>query len=191
MGHRTLTFSVAALQRLAGSILEAVGTPPDLAGVVAASLVTANLTGHDSHGVMRLMSYVSFVRAGRVKPAQRPVLRARHHATAAIDGGWGWGQPAARLATETAIALAAAYGIGAVTVRECNHIGRLGEYVESMTRAGMMGLALCNAGPVVAPLRAPMSLKRTPRNSTAPPGRDQLPAAFLQRKLLSGVRRSR
>lgn len=147
----TPTFSDAALRRLARAILESAGTPPDLAAVVAESLVAANLAGHDSHGVMRLPSYVEFVRAGQVKPAARPSLRSRHGATAVVDGGWGWGQPAARHAADMAMALAAEHGVGAVTVCCCNHIGRLGEYVESMTRAGMMGMALCNAGPVVAP----------------------------------------
>lgn len=144
-------FSAAALGRLTMSILEAAGTPPDLASIVAESLVGANLAGHDSHGVMRLLSYVGFVRAGHVRPAARPEVAHRRQAMAIVDGRWGWGQPAARLATETAMALATEHGIGAVTVQHCNHIGRLGEYVESMTRAGMMGLALCNAGHVVVP----------------------------------------
>ena len=59
--------------------------------------------------------------------------------------------PAARLATETVIAFAAEYGTGAVTVQQCNHIGRVGEYVETITRSGMMGIVLCNAGPAVTP----------------------------------------
>lgn len=151
MMEQTAPFAAAVLRRLAVSILVAVETPPDLAAIVAESLLAANLAGHDSHGVMRLLSYVELVRRGQVKPAARPVLSARHQATASVDGAWGWGQPAARLAMETAVALAAQHGVGAVSVGHCNHIGRLGEYVEAMARAGMMGLALCNAGPVVAP----------------------------------------
>ena len=151
MREPTSPIVATTLQRLGESILEAVGTPPDLARIVAASLVAANLAGHDSHGVMRLPSYVEFVRTGHVVPAARPSVESRHGATTMLDGHRGWGQPAARLAAETAIALAAEHGIGAVSVHRCNHIGRLGEYVEAMTRAGMMGLALCHGGPAVAP----------------------------------------
>jgi uncharacterized oxidoreductase len=140
-----------ALQRVATAILVAAGTPHDLAEVVAEALVDANLAGHDSHGVMRLPSYISLTRAGRVKPAERPEVTVRHQATATVDGRWGWGQPAARLATETAMALAREFGVGAVTIQRCNHIGRVGEYVEIMARAGMMGIALCNGGSLVAP----------------------------------------
>jgi LDH2 family malate/lactate/ureidoglycolate dehydrogenase len=118
---------------------------------VAESLVGANLAGYDSHGVMRLPSYVGAIQAGHIKPAERAEVSGRHQATATVDGHWGWGQPAARLATETAMALATDFGVGAVTIQRCNHIGRVGEYVETMTRAGMTGIALCNAGPAVAP----------------------------------------
>src|SRR5690348_6651352 len=122
MTEHTATFSAARLRRLGESILVAAGTPPDLAAVVAESLVDANLAGHDSHGVMRLINYVDFVRVGHVRPAARPEVCARHQATAIVDGGWGWGQVAARLATETAMALAVEHGVGAVTVQHCNHV---------------------------------------------------------------------
>ncbi len=140
-----------ALQRITQAILTAAGTPDDLAQIVAESLVEANLAGYDSHGTMRLPTYARMIQAGHIKPAQRAEVSGRHQATATVDCGWGWGMPAARLATETAIALAREFGIGAVTIQRCNHIGRVGEYVEIMARAGMMGIALCNAGPAVAP----------------------------------------
>jgi LDH2 family malate/lactate/ureidoglycolate dehydrogenase len=68
-----------------------------------------------------------------------------------VDGAWGFGQPAARLATALAVEGAREHGVAAVTIRSCNHIGRLGEYVATLADAGMMGMALCNSGPVVAP----------------------------------------
>ncbi len=145
------TFSPDTLRAAAELILVAAGTPADLAQVVSESLVEANLVGHDSHGVIRLPAYVDLVRLGKVQPAARPRLVATHQATARVDAARGWGQPAARLATQTAIDLAGLYGVGAVTIDHCNHIGRLGEYVESMSQAGLIGMALCNAEPVVAP----------------------------------------
>jgi LDH2 family malate/lactate/ureidoglycolate dehydrogenase len=139
------------LRRLAREILEAVGTPEDIASIVAESLVDANLAGHDSHGVIRLTSYVAGVRTGQVQPAARPVVESLTDACARVDGAWGWGQPAAHLATETAAAIAHEHGVGLVTVGRCNHIGRLGEYVEQLSRAGQIGLMTCNSPPAVAP----------------------------------------
>jgi uncharacterized oxidoreductase len=79
------------------------------------------------------------------------VVTGRDGATAVVDGGWGWGQPAARLATETAISLAREYGISAVIIERGHHIGRAGEYVETMAAAGMTGFVSANSGLGVAP----------------------------------------
>jgi LDH2 family malate/lactate/ureidoglycolate dehydrogenase len=145
------TFTAESLRRTAQLILEATGTPPDLAQVVSEALVEANLAGHDSHGMLRLIQYIGLVRQGQVQPAARASLLSTQQATARIDGARGWGQPAARLATQTAIRLAQAYGVGVVTIERCNHIGRLGEYVENIARAGLIGLTLCNVGAAVVP----------------------------------------
>src|SRR5687767_3208922 len=123
------------LRRLATAILAGAGTPEDLAAVVADSLVDANLAGHDSHGMLRLPGYVNSVRNGDVRPAERARVSHRDRATARIDGAWGWGQPAMRLATETAIGLARRHGVGCTVVNRCYHIGRAAPYVETVARA--------------------------------------------------------
>jgi LDH2 family malate/lactate/ureidoglycolate dehydrogenase len=145
------TFSAAELDAVCRQVLEALGVPADLAAVTADSLVAANLLGHDSHGVQRLLQYAGWISTGQVDPAGRAAVVRSHGATAVVDGGWGLGQPAARLAARTAVELAAGHGVSAVTIARCNHIGRLGEYVETMAAAGCVGLAFCNSGPIVAP----------------------------------------
>lgn len=139
------------LLRLSHDVIVALGTPDDLAAAVAESLVEANLRGHDSHGVLRLPWYVRFVSDGRVLPAARPGVALRRGAIARIDGGLGWGQPAARLAAATAVEQAAEHGIGMAIIERGNHIGRVGEYVEAIANAGMVGMAWCNASASVAP----------------------------------------
>ena len=158
----TVIVEYAPLLGLARAMIEAAGTPADLANDVAESLVEANLCGHDSHGAMRLPSYVGFSRKKKsdsrifntvipdkraeLLPDKRPGLAIRR-----VDGGFGWGQPAARLAARTVIELAARTGVASVTVERCNHVGRLGEYVAMVAEHGLIGLATCNAGPAVAP----------------------------------------
>lgn len=145
------TLGADSLRRLAANIIAGAGTPDDCARIVGDSLVAANLAGHDSHGVLRLVGYVRSVHAGDVQPAATPTIAPQRGATAVVDGAWGWGQPAMKLATETAIELAAAFGLGAAVVRRCYHIGRVAPYVEAIARAGMIGIAMSNAGPAVAP----------------------------------------
>lgn len=147
-------FRADELRDISCRIIEALGTPEDAARIVADSLVESNLRGHDSHGVLRLMLYADGVRAGQVKPAERPSVKERRQATAIIDGGWGWGQPAAHLAAQTVVELAIEFGVGAVTIQRGNHTGRLGEWAEISARAGMFGMVVGNGDPYVAPFGA-------------------------------------
>ncbi|MDQ3695471.1 MAG: Ldh family oxidoreductase [Chloroflexota bacterium] len=142
---------VPELRQLATTLIAAIGTPADLAKSVSDSLINANLAGHDSHGVLRLPGYLAAARAGDVRVAARPAVTHVDRATARVDGGWGWGQPAMWLATETVRERAREHGVGCTVVNRCFHIGRVAPYVEALARHGLVGLAMSNAGPAVAP----------------------------------------
>jgi len=139
------------LRRLAEDLLVAVGATADDARLVAHALVEANLTGHDSHGIIRLLNYCEWCGLGGIDPAARPEVVSRRGATAVVDGGWGWGMVAMTLAVETAIGLAEEAGVGAVAVRRSNHIGRVAPYVARIAEAGMVGIAVTNANAAVVP----------------------------------------
>jgi LDH2 family malate/lactate/ureidoglycolate dehydrogenase len=144
-------FAPPDLDTFTTAALAALGTPAGPAGQVATSLVRSNLVGHDSHGIIRLIQYAAWIADGQIQPAAQPEVSQRQGAIAVIDGHWGFGQSAARLAVDVVAETAAANGVAAVTIRACNHIGRLGEYVSDLADQGLAGLAFCNAGPVVAP----------------------------------------
>jgi LDH2 family malate/lactate/ureidoglycolate dehydrogenase len=146
-----LLLTPAELIAVATAILTATGTQPERADVVARSLVEANVAGHDSHGVLRLPAYVEFVERGEVDPGAEPALVFQRGPVARIDGRRGWGQLAGQLAAATVVRLTRAHGVGVVAVDRCGHVGRLGEYVETLAAAGFVGHALCNAEPAVAP----------------------------------------
>lgn len=143
--------SAEELRELMRALLVAAGTPEESATFVGDSLVDANLAGHDSHGVIRILHYLEMVECGEVHPAQQPEVRTRSGATAVIDGHWGWGQVSMQLATDTAVELAREFGLGAATVTNSYHIGRVAPYVEQIARMGMIGIATSNAGRAVAP----------------------------------------
>jgi uncharacterized oxidoreductase len=162
------------LTRFAAAVLAALGASDPVATEVAQSLVLSNLTGHDSHGIIRLVQYAGFVADGQIRPAAAAVLTARHGATGVVDAGWGFGQPAALRASRLLTELAHEHGAAAVTIRNCNHIGRLGEYVGLMARAGLAALAFCNSGAVVAPYGGSgRALGTNPIAWAAPGGADE------------------
>jgi LDH2 family malate/lactate/ureidoglycolate dehydrogenase len=132
-------FQPDALTMLGTKIFAALGAPDDIARVVAASLVDANLTGHDSHGVLRIPQYAQRIRDGLVRPAVRPTLIEGRQAVGMVSGEWGFGQLAGRMAMDEAVRRAREFGVGAVGVVRCNHFGRMGEYMERAADQGCVG----------------------------------------------------
>ncbi|MFS0892688.1 Ldh family oxidoreductase [Microbacterium sp. 179-I 3D3 NHS] len=140
-----------ALLSKATAVLTALGTPPDAASEVAEALVGANLVGHDSHGIVRLREYAAFVARGVVEPGATPSVVSSLHAVQVVDGRRAWGQISARFAADLAARTAGEFGVAAVSIRNCNHIGRIGEYAEILAARGYASLLWCNADPAVAP----------------------------------------
>ncbi|MBK9123631.1 MAG: Ldh family oxidoreductase [Chloroflexi bacterium] len=147
-------FAADELRDFTTRLLMAAGAPEDIASAVAASLVTTNLRGHDSHGVQQLMKYVGKIRDGSLVASARPTIESTRGALARVDGGWAFGQITASFGADLAADRAAEYGMAAVALRRVNHIGRAGEYAERIAAQGLIGIVLASgasAGGSVAP----------------------------------------
>jgi hydroxycarboxylate dehydrogenase B len=124
----------------------ALGVSDQDAAIVAAHLVDAELTGVSSHGVIRVPQYVRAVREGRVQPAARLSVLRETGATAALDGGGGFGQVMVAGMVEKALELSSKLGAGVVTLVNCGHTGRLGHYTEQAAARGHVAMMFANAG---------------------------------------------
>ena len=178
-----MTFSEDGLITLASRILTAAGSKPADAACVAADLARSNLLGHDSHGVMRLVQYVGFIREGHVDVAAEPEVLVDRPAVCVVDGKSAFGQVVSRFALERAAEKASAAGAATVLVRNCNHVGRLGGVTEEAAKRGFAAVMVANApGPgQVAPLGARERRMGTNPISVAAPARlgDDAPPLVL------------
>ena len=148
------TFAAAPLTDFCSRLFAAAGMPPDEAAVVANSLVDANLCGHDSHGVMRAPQYVGFLKDGKYKAGVPLTVLNETPAALAADANWGLGQVQAHRLLAKLIPKAKAVGVAAGTLRNCGHIGRLGEYAEVCAKDHLAFFGAVNshgAGRRVAP----------------------------------------
>lgn len=164
------------LSQYVASIFEAAGTPKEGARLVADSLVQSNLVGHDSHGVVRVMQYLDTISKGEMDPAIEPVIVHETPTITMVDARRGFGQVAAHYAMTVTMEKARTQGLAATGLQNCNHVGRLGEWVEMATSQNMIGLAFCNGGRpggLVAPFGGASRLLGTnPIAAAAPvPGR--------------------
>ncbi len=150
-----VTFSADKLRNLGKTILEAAGALADDAAKVSNQLVESNLAGVDTHGIIRIPKYVARMLGEATFPINpRAKIRTVNDfgAVARIDGDWGFGQVVAARAMDLAIAKAKRLGIGVVTARNCNDIGRLASYPLIAAARGLIGAIFVKTDPLVAPL---------------------------------------
>lgn len=142
------------LSSLAERIFAAAGCERDEARRVARHLVEANLVGHDSHGVIRIPSYVQWLRDGKVLANQSLRVITESDAIAVVDGQFGLGQSIGEQAIQLGIDKAAKTGVAVIALRNAGHLGRIGDWAVMAADAGMISLHFVNtsgAGMLVAP----------------------------------------
>jgi uncharacterized oxidoreductase len=137
-------FEVKKLTSACAAVFVGAGLDSSEAMQVAHSLVMANLMGHDSHGVIRVVQYLGALKDGRVKAGQQIQTIREADASAVVDGGWGFGQTVCHQAMDLAIEKASLRSVAVVELFNCSHIGRLGEYVEKAASKDMLGIVMCN-----------------------------------------------
>jgi len=141
----TIHVPAGALTDFCAEIFQRVGSSPEEARAVAASLVDANLTGHDSHGVLRVPRYVDWVRSGDTVPNQTIARLVDTPVIAVLDGRHGFGQIVAPQAVDIGVAKAKAAGLSAIALRNSGHVGRVGEWGERAAAAGLISIHFVNA----------------------------------------------
>ena len=129
----------------------AVGVPRQDAAIVSDCLLTANLSGIDSHGVGRLKYYYDRIQRGQHQTETHFEIVKETETTALIDGNHGTGHVIAYRAMKLAMDKARRYGMGSVAVRNSTHFGIAGYYPLMAAKSGMLGLAVTNARPSIAP----------------------------------------
>jgi len=127
------------------------GTNRERAAFIVETLVEANLTGHDSHGVYYYNRYSERIKKGYIKVDAEPEIVKETPGTAYIDGKWTFGQITAKKVVETAVEKAKKNMVSAVGAFHCNHIGRIGYYTSWAAKQGIISTLYVNVGhPIVS-----------------------------------------
>ena len=141
----------ATLRQFTLDVFIAIGCPEEHARLATDVLLKSDLRGIDSHGVARLSGYVRLWEKQRINAT--PNIRIVHETptTATVDGDAGLGLVVAPFAMQVAIKKAQEYGSGWVSVRNSNHFGIAGYHALMAVEQDMIGFAMTNASPLVAP----------------------------------------
>src|ERR1700730_17599485 len=118
-----VTVQVQNLINFVTEVFSHADSSPEEARRIATYLTTANLTGHDSHGVIRVPVYIRWKKMGSVVP----------------------GQTVAPQAVKIGIEKCKASGLAAVALRNAGHIGRVGDWAEMAASEGLVSVHFVNA----------------------------------------------
>jgi L-2-hydroxycarboxylate dehydrogenase (NAD+) len=145
------TYSYQQLFSFSKNIFLKIGCSEANADIATKTLLSADLRGVDSHGIARLSGYVRLWEVKRINA--NPNIRIVHEtpSTAVVDGDKGLGLVVAPAAMQIAIDKAKNVGTGWVSVKNSNHFGIAGYHAMMALEHDMIGIAMTNASPLVAP----------------------------------------
>ncbi|MCU0907226.1 MAG: Ldh family oxidoreductase [Rhodobacteraceae bacterium] len=133
------------LRAFCRAVLQATGVEESSASACTDSILHGSLHGVDSHGVRLLPHYVTAYLGGRLNRAPRPRFERRAGSAGIVHGDHAQGALPTYLAADTACAIAAETGVGAVGVRDSSHFGPAGAYALRIAERGAVGLVFCNS----------------------------------------------
>ena len=146
-----MLISESSLRSFTQNIFLAMGCSQEHTTLAADVLLQADLRGIDSHGVARLVGYVRLWEKKRINAKPNITIVHETPTTATVDGDAGLGLVVTPFAMRLAIQKAEQYGSGWVAVRHSNHFGIAGYHALMAVEKDMIGFAMTNASPLVAP----------------------------------------
>lgn len=163
------------LESFCRQIFSKMGCSDADAAIVSEVLLAAELHGLSSHGMLRVKDIYDLFRAGRINVAARPHIIHQSPSTATVDGDGAIGIVAAHYAMQVAIDKANSAGTGWVAVCNSNHFGIAGYYAQMALQHDMIGIAMTNANPLVAPTFSVSRMLGTNPLAVAIPAENQPP----------------
>jgi len=135
---------IQPLTQLTTRIFMAAGCEQPEAACVAGHLVDANLCGHDSHGVIRIMQYIDYIREGTLCPGQHARITRETDTGVVVDGNLGFGQVICEQTMEIVSRKAKRHGMAVGSIANTSHMGRTGDWAEQLARENLISLHFLN-----------------------------------------------
>lgn len=173
---RKLLFRPEDLKDFMVKFFTQLNVPGEDAEIAADVLLSADLRGIDSHGIIRLNTYYgSRLRQKLINPSSPIEIIHETPTTLALDGGNGVGQVVSYRAMQLCIEKAKQAGVAMVTVRNSNHYGIAGYYAMMALPHDMIGISYTNSQPLVAPTYGRSAMLGTNPIAVAAPANQERP----------------
>lgn len=140
--------------RFIRSVLECKGVPPEDSEIVANCLIMANLSGIDSHGIVRLAHYVRRLEFGSIKANPRLKIERLAPSIFYVDGDDGFGHVVGYRAAQAAMDVCREQGTVTVAIGGSSHFGPASFFLQEPVAAGLAGMVMTNTDAIVVPYGA-------------------------------------
>ena len=145
------SFSYAQIFDLCKEIFKSYGYDEEDSKQIADVVISADLSGVESHGISRMIKYHQFIQNGAISTKAKPELVFETPISAVYDAHKGIGQLVSARAMQEAITKAKKTGIGLVQVRNSNHYGIAGYYSAMAAKEDLMGICMTNSVSIMVP----------------------------------------
>lgn len=166
--------SVEGLREFSTKVFTAYGALPENAATISDCLLTADLRGVPSHGIVRVKSYLERAKKENWNPNPCFTYSGKG-AICLMDGDDGFGSLVGSAAISKAMELAAVHGVGVCSVRRSSHFGMASYYPLKAAEKDMIGFCCTNSVSNVAPFGAKQGMLGTSPFAFCAPVKDSAP----------------
>ena len=146
-----MKINVTEIETASRTALIAHGAGEFQAGEVARAVARAEALGNVICGLYYLESYCTQLASGRVNGTVEPAVSQPRGGAVLSDAKFGFAQPAFTRALPLAIQAARENGVATLAVAHAHTCTSVGFFTEQIAAAGLIGIGMTNASPVVAP----------------------------------------
>lgn len=149
-----------------------VGVPEADAALLTDTFIDAEVTGVESHGIIRSKAYVDRILRGSMDPTGAIEMDIRGNVVH-VNANNGFGQIASVRAIEKCVELAKEHGVAVAGIYNSNHFGAAAYYSNLIAEKGCFGFAVSDCAPAVAPFGGKKPVLGTNPIGISFPARDQ------------------
>ena len=154
------------------AVMTNLGVPEKDADIFSETLIDAEITGVESHGITRMKAYADRILSGMLNPTGEFKMTVNGNAVT-IDADNGFGQIATMAAVNKCVELAKQNGVAVAGIYNSNHLGACAYYVNKIAEQGCIGFVTSDCAPAVAPFGGMTPLFGTNPFGVAFPAKDQ------------------
>ena len=174
MENKEYRLSVEGLRDFSTRVFMANGLSAENAATISDCLITADLRGVSSHGIVRVKSYLERAKKEHWNPDPKLSFSGKG-AICTLDGDDGFGSLVGTAAMHKAMELAREHGVGICSVRKSSHFGMASYYSLMAAKEDMIGFCCTNGVSNVAPFGSKEGMLGTSPFAFSAPVKDSAP----------------